>query len=75
MNTNLRALIFGAAVAAALTITMNTVTAAETASQTLQVIRLDSVSINAHRDAFDADGNLKVTRLAPISVIAHKDTI
>ncbi len=68
MNTNLRALIFGAVVAAAMTVTLDTVTAAES----LQVIRLDGVQVNAHRDAFDADGNLKVTRLDPVVVTAHK---
>jgi hypothetical protein len=55
MNTNLRALIFGAAVAAALTITLDTVTAAEK----VEVIHLDRVEVVAHRDHFDADGNLK----------------
>ncbi len=68
MNTNLRALIFGAAVAAALTLTLDTVTAAEP----LDVIRLEAVQVNAHRDAFDADGNMKVTRLETIVVTAHK---
>jgi hypothetical protein len=68
MNTNLRALIFGAAVAAALVITVDTVTAAEP----LEVIRLDTVQVVAHRDAFDADGNMKVVRLEPIVVSAHK---
>ena len=69
MNTNLRALIFGAAVAAALTITLDTVTAAES----VDVIRLDAVEITAHRDAFDADGNLKVVRLEPVVVTARKN--
>ncbi len=68
MNTNLRALIFGAAVAAALTITLDTVTAAES----VEVVRLDAVEITAHRDAFDADGNLKIVRLEPVVVTAHK---
>lgn len=69
MNTNLRALIFGAAVAAALTITLDTVTAAEP----IDVIRLDAVEVTAHRDAFDADGNLKVVRLEPVVVIGHRN--
>ena len=69
MNTNLRALIFGTAVAAALTIGLDTVTAAEP----LEVIRLDTVQVIAHRDAFDADGNMHVTRLAPVTIIARKD--
>lgn len=68
MNTNLRALVFGAAVAAALTITLDTVTAAETPD----IIRLDTVEVTAHRDAFDADGNLKVMRLDPVVVTARK---
>ncbi len=72
MTTTLRALIFGTAVAAALTIAMNTVTAAEHAGQPVDVIRLDSVQINAHRDAFDADGNLKVIRLEPVSIVGRK---
>jgi hypothetical protein len=71
MNTTLRALIFGAAVAAALTITLDTVVAAETA----QVIRLEGIEVIAHRDAFDADGNLKVIRLEPVVVTAHKAVI
>ena len=69
MNTNLRALIFGAAVAAALTITLDTVTAAES----MDVIRLDAVEITAHRDAFDADGNLKVVRLDPVVVTGNRN--
>ncbi len=68
MNTNLRALIFGTAVAAALTITLDTVVAAEP----LHVTRLDAVQVTGHRADFDTDGNLKVTRLERISVIAHK---
>ena len=68
MNTNLRALIFGAAVAAALTITLDTVTAAEP----VELIRLDAVQVTAHRDAFDADGNLKVVRPEPVFITARK---
>ena len=69
MNTNLRALIFGAAVAAALTVGLDTVTAAES----LEVIRLDAVQVTAHRDAFNVDGNLKVIRLEPVVVTTRKD--
>ncbi len=68
MNTNLRALIFGAVVAAALTITLDTVTAAEP----LHVVRLEGIQVTAHRDAFDADGNLKAVHLDPVVVTAHK---
>ena len=71
MNTNLRALVFGVAVAAALTITLDTVTAAES----VEVIRLEGVQVTAHRDAFDADGNLKVIRLDPVVVTAHKGVL
>jgi hypothetical protein len=71
MNTNLRALLFGAAVAAILTITMNTVTAAEQP----EVIRLDGVTVSAHRDNFDADGNLKVVQLEGVVVTAHKTVL
>ena len=73
MNTNLRALIFGTAVAAALTVTLDTVTAAEHVAQPVEVIRLEGVQIRAHRDAFDADGNLKVVRLDTVYIVAHKD--
>ena len=68
MTTTLRALIFGAAVAATMTLTLDTVTAAEP----VQAIRLEGISVNAHRDAFDADGNMKVTRLDTIQVVARK---
>ena len=71
MNTNLRALVFGVAVAAALTITLDTVTAAESTP----VYRLDTIEVVAHRDAFDADGNLKVIRLDPVVVTAHKGVL
>lgn len=70
MNTNLRALIFGATVTAALTITLDTVFAAEPQA----VTRLDAVQVTGHRDAFDADGNIKVIRLEQVSVIAHKSS-
>jgi hypothetical protein len=67
MNINLRALVFGTVVAAALTVTMDVV-----AAETRQVVRLDGVEVIAHRDAFDADGNLKVIRLDAVVVTAHK---
>ena len=69
MTTTLRALIFGTAVAAALTITLDTVTAAEK----VEPIRLEAIQVIAHRDAFDADGNMKIERLDTVQVIAHKD--
>jgi hypothetical protein len=67
MNINLRALVFGTVVAAALTVTMDVV-----AAETQQVIRLVAVVVTAHSDAFDADGNLKVIRLDAVVVTAHK---
>jgi hypothetical protein len=70
MNINLRALVFGAAVAAALTVTMNVVAAERT-----EVTCLDRVQVTAHRDAFDADGNLKPIRLDPVVVIAHRTAV
>jgi hypothetical protein len=70
MNINLRALVFGTAVAAALTVTMNVV-----AAETPQAIRLDAVTVRAHRAAFDADGNLKAIQLEPVVVIAHRATV
>ena len=69
MNINLRALIFGIAAAAALTLTFDAVGA----SRGRDIIRLDRIEITAHRENFDADGNLKVIRLDPIVVIGHKD--
>ncbi len=68
MNINLRALLFGTVVAAALTIAMDVV-----AAEQPQVIRLEGIEVTAHRDAFDADGNLKVVRLEPVVVTAHKN--
>jgi hypothetical protein len=68
MNTNLRAILFGAAVAVVLTLTLNTVFAA----QTPEIIRLDPVMVTAHANHFDADGNLKVIQLERVVVIAHK---
>jgi hypothetical protein len=70
MNTNLRALAFGAATAVVLTLTLNTVFAAPAP----EVIRLDPVMVTAHAENFDANGNLKVIRLEPVVVIAHKTT-
>jgi hypothetical protein len=64
MNINLRALVFGATVAAVLTVTMNNVAATETPN----VVRLDAVEVVAHRD-FDN----QVVRLEPVVVIAHKN--
>ena len=72
MNTNLRALIFGAAVAAALTVTFDTVTAAEKAAGAVDVVRLDAIEVRASRANFDAEGNLLVTRLAPVTVIGAR---
>ena len=69
MNTNFRAMIFGAAVAAALTITLDTVTAAERP----EAIRLDAVEVTAHRSNFDADGELKVIRIDPVVVVANRN--
>jgi hypothetical protein len=68
MNTNLRAIAFGAAVAVVTTLTLDTVYAAPQP----EVIRLDTVYVTAHKDATDADGNMKVTRLDTIVVTAHK---
>ena len=71
MNTNLRALIFGTVVAGTLVVTLDTVVAAERTP----VIRLDTVQVTGHRDAYDADGNLEVVKPSPISVIAHRTNI
>ena len=68
MNTNLRALLFGAAVAVALTVTLNTVYAAET----LEIVRLDGITVTAHRAALDVDGEPAVIHLDPIVVTAKK---
>jgi hypothetical protein len=65
MNINLRALLFGTVVAAALTITMDVV-----AAEQPQVIRLEGIQVTAHRDAVDADG---VVHLDPVVVTAHKN--
>jgi hypothetical protein len=68
MNINLRALVFGTAVAAVLTTTMNVVAA----SPTQQVVCLDRVTVTAHRENFDVDGNLKAVRLDAVVVTARK---
>jgi hypothetical protein len=47
MNTNLRALIFGSAVAAVMTLSLNTVYAAEQP----EIIHLDKVMVIAHAHA------------------------
>ena len=54
MTTTLRGILFGCAVAAALTVTLDNVTAAESP----EVFRLDAVEVTAHRDAFDAHDEL-----------------
>lgn len=71
MTTTFRGILFGFAVAAALTVTLDTVTAAESP----EFYRLDGIQVTAHRDAFDADGNLKVIRLDGVIVTAHKDVL
>ncbi len=68
MNTTLRALFFGTAAALAMTVTLDTVTAAEPR----EVVRLDAVEVTAHRDNFDADGNLRVVRLDAVTVVGRK---
>jgi hypothetical protein len=70
MNINLRALVFGTAVAAVLTTTMNVVAASPT-----QVVCLEPVTVTAHRQNFDADGNLKVVRRDAVVVTAHKPVV
>jgi hypothetical protein len=67
MNINLRALVFGTAVAAVLTTTMNVVAASPT-----QVVCLERVTVTAHRENFDVDGNRKAVRLDAVVVTAHK---
>ncbi len=67
MNINLRALVFGAAVAAALTASLNVA-----AAERVQVIRLDGIEVTAHR-AVDADADAGVVRLDPIMVTAHRN--
>ena len=64
MNVNLRALIFGSVVAAALTTAMNVV-----AAETPQVIRLEGVEVTAHRERVVAAHGGK-----GVVVTAHKTT-
>src|SRR5882757_3272281 len=52
MTTTVRALIFGAAIAAVSALTLTAVFAAEP----VKVVRLDGVTVIAHRDHFDCDG-------------------
>ncbi len=66
MNVNLRALIFGTAVAAALTTAMNVI-----AAETPRVIRLEGVEVTAHRDVVDAAPS--IVRLEGVVVTAHKN--
>ena len=73
MTTTLRALFFGAVVAIATTVTLDTVTAAEVAAPS--VTRLDGVEVIAHRHNFDADGNLVVTRLDAVVVTGHRGAV
>jgi hypothetical protein len=68
MTTNLRALIFGIAATAALTLTFDALGAAHS----VQSIRLDGIEVRAHSYNFDSDGNLKMICLDPITVTAHK---
>jgi hypothetical protein len=65
MNINLRALVFGVAVAAAMTVTIDSVVAAEST----RVVRLDTIEVTAHRDAVD---EADVVHLDTIHVTAHK---
>jgi hypothetical protein len=67
MNINLRALVFGAAVAATMTFTIDTVVAAETT----RVVRLDTIEVTAHRSVDDV-AEVAVVHLDPIVVTAHK---
>ncbi len=69
MNINLRALIFGIAAAAAMTLTFD----ALGASAGRDIVRLDRITVIAHHENFDAEGNLKVIRLDPVVVIARKE--
>jgi HAMP domain-containing protein len=65
MNINLRALVFGAAIAAALTATIDVV-----AAERQQIVRLDAIEVVAHRDAA---GDMEVVHLDPVVVTAHKN--
>ena len=62
MNINLRALVFGATIAAALTATIDVV-----AAEHQPIIRLDGIEVVAHREAAE------VVRLEPVVVTAHKN--
>lgn len=68
MNTNIRALVFGVTVAAALVVTLDSVTAAEPVAP----IRLEGIQVIAHRANFDADGNLKAA--ARLQAVAANDS-
>jgi hypothetical protein len=70
MTTTVRALIFGTAIAAVSALTLTAVFAAEP----VQVVRLDGVTVTAHRDHFDCDGNLTVVELEPVMVTARKNS-
>ena len=70
MNINIRALIVGIAAAAAMSLTFDALGAA----RSRDVIRLDGITVIAHRENFDADGNLKAIRLDPVVVTGHKAT-
>ncbi len=68
MNINVRALVFGAAIAAALTMTMNTI-AAEAPQQ---VVLLDGITVTAHRGAPVTTDDVDVVRLDPVIVAGHR---
>ena len=70
MNINLRALVFGLAVAVTTTITIDTVVAGELTRAA--VIRLEGIEVVAHRDFVADDG---VVRLDPVVVTAHKTAL
>jgi hypothetical protein len=67
MNINLRALVFGVAVAAAMTVTIDSVVAAESP----RVVRLDTIEVTSHRSVDDV-AEVDVVHLDPIVVTAHK---
>ncbi len=71
MNINLRALVFGAAVATALTASL-TAAVDVAAAERVQVIQLDRVEVTGHR-AVDADAD--VIRLDPVMVTGHRDAV
>jgi len=68
MNTNVRAILFGAVVAAAMLVTIDSVVAAEQP----EIIRLDGVTVTADRANFDADGNIKAVQLEGVTVTGRK---